>query len=63
MASVRVVLFGLGPIGKAVGKLVLSRGNLDLVGGIDVSPELNGVDLGECLGAQCDPRPSSQRRR
>lgn len=55
MSSVRVVLFGLGPIGKAVGKLVLSRGNLELVGGIDVAPELNGVDLGECLGAQSTP--------
>jgi hypothetical protein len=51
MSSVRVVLFGLGPIGKAVGKLALSRGNLELVGGIDVAPELSGVDLGQCLGA------------
>ncbi len=54
MGSIRVVLCGLGPIGVSVGKLVLTRGNLTLVGGIDVAPELAGVDLGRCLDARKD---------
>jgi 2,4-diaminopentanoate dehydrogenase len=54
MDPTRVVLCGLGPIGVSVGKLVLSRANLKLVGAIDVAPELAGVDLGRCLDADRD---------
>jgi hypothetical protein len=54
MGSIRVVLCGLGPIGVSVGRLVLARGNLTLVGAIDVAPELAGVDLGRCLDARED---------
>jgi hypothetical protein len=49
MSPVRVALFGLGPIGKAVGNLVLSRGNLELVGAVDVDPRIVGLDLASCL--------------
>jgi 2,4-diaminopentanoate dehydrogenase len=51
MCPARVVLYGLGPIGKAVGRLALSRANLEVVGGIDTDPRMAGLDLGECLGA------------
>jgi hypothetical protein len=54
MTPVRVVLFGLGPIGKEVGKLALSRANLELVGAVDIDPSLVGVDLGRCLGTDLD---------
>ena len=50
MCPARVALYGLGPIGKAVGRLALSRANLEVVGGIDADPRMTGLDLGECLG-------------
>ena len=54
MSSIRVALFGLGPIGIAVGKLALSRPNLELVGAVDIAPSLAGRDLGSCLEAGRD---------
>jgi 2,4-diaminopentanoate dehydrogenase len=50
MCPARVALYGLGPIGKAVGRLALSRSNLDVVGGIDIDLRMAGLDLGDCLG-------------
>ena len=50
MCPARVALYGLGPIGKAVGRLALSRANLEVVGGIDTDPRMAGLDLGQCLG-------------
>ena len=46
--SLRVVQFGLGPIGRACARLVRSRPALDLVGALDL--EAVGQDLGEVLG-------------
>ncbi len=46
---IRVVQFGLGPIGTAVARLVLTKRNLELVGGIDIDPAKVDVDLGEVL--------------
>ena len=54
MSPVRIALFGLGPIGKAVGALALSRANLEIVGAVDVDPHLVGLDLGRCLEAGRD---------
>ena len=54
MSSIRVALFGLGPIGIAVGKLAFSRPNLELVGAVDIAPQLVGRDLGRVLGADKD---------
>ncbi len=51
MASVlRVVSFGLGPIGLSAARLAASKSTLQLVGAIDVDPEKVGRDLGELLG-------------
>ena len=46
--ALRVVQFGLGPIGRACARLVQSRPALDLVGALDL--EAVGQDLGEVLG-------------
>ena len=46
--SLRVVQFGLGPIGRACARLVRSRPALELVGALDL--EAVGRDLGEALG-------------
>jgi 4-hydroxy-tetrahydrodipicolinate reductase len=48
--QIKVVQFGLGSIGMAAAKLVLSKRNLKLAGGIDIEPAKAGVDLGEVLG-------------
>ncbi|HKQ00439.1 MAG TPA: dihydrodipicolinate reductase [Actinomycetes bacterium] len=50
MRPIRVVQFGLGSIGRAVARLVHDKQGLELVGGIDVAPEVVGRDLGEVLG-------------
>jgi hypothetical protein len=46
---VRVVSFGLGPIGLAAARLALEKTSLQLVGAIDIDPAKAGKDLGELL--------------
>ncbi len=48
--SLRIVQFGLGPIGQACARLVLDRPGLDLVGALDLDPGRVGRDVGEVLG-------------
>jgi 4-hydroxy-tetrahydrodipicolinate reductase len=51
--QIKVVQFGLGPIGIETAKTVLeksSKGRLRLVGAIDIDPNKAGKDLGEILG-------------
>jgi hypothetical protein len=45
----RVVSFGLGPIGLAAARLALQKTSLQLVGAIDVDPAKVGKDLAELL--------------
>jgi hypothetical protein len=45
----RVVSFGLGPIGQAAARLALQKSTIELVGAIDVDPAKVGVDLGVLL--------------
>jgi 4-hydroxy-tetrahydrodipicolinate reductase len=47
---IRVVHYGLGPIGIGVARLAAERPNLQAVGAIDVSPELAGRRLGDATG-------------
>ncbi len=46
---IKVVQYGLGPIGVAAARLVLEKKNLRLVGGIDIDPTKVGHDLGDVL--------------
>ena len=49
MSPIRVVQYGLGPIGIEAAKLTLQKKSLQLVGGIDIDPNKVGRDLGEVL--------------
>ncbi len=47
---IRVIQYGLGPIGSAMARHVLSRERLALVGAVEIDPSKVGVDLGEVIG-------------
>ena len=49
MPPLRVVSFGLGPIGLATARLALTKKSIQLVGAIDVDPLKAGRDLGDLL--------------
>ena len=48
---IRVIQYGLGPIGSAVARHVTERAGLELVGGVDVDPAKAGRDVGDVIGA------------
>jgi 2,4-diaminopentanoate dehydrogenase len=50
MSSIRVVLFGLGPIGSAIAQDIAQRPGFKIVGGIDSDPAKAGRDLGDVAG-------------
>lgn len=47
---IRVIQYGLGPIGSAVARHVAEREGLLLVGAVDVDPEKEGRDVGDAIG-------------
>jgi 4-hydroxy-tetrahydrodipicolinate reductase len=51
MTPLRVVSFGLGPIGLAAAQLALTRKSIELVGALDVDPQKAGKDLAELFGS------------
>ena len=50
MPNIRVIHFGLGPIGAAIVKQVATRPGFKIVGGIDIDPAKVGRDLGDVVG-------------
>ena len=52
--QIRVIQYGLGPIGCMMARHVLERSGLQLVGGVDVDPNKVGKDLGQVIGAGRD---------
>ncbi|MDZ7362745.1 MAG: dihydrodipicolinate reductase [candidate division KSB1 bacterium] len=50
MNRIRVVQFGLGPIGQACVKVLSQKSGIELVGGIDIDAGKIGKDLGEVCG-------------
>jgi len=48
--NIRVIQYGLGPIGCATARLIDERENLDLVGAVDIDPNKIGKDVGELIG-------------
>jgi hypothetical protein len=48
--QIRVIQYGLGPIGAAVAKLAAERAGLELVGGVDIAPDKVGQDVGVAIG-------------
>src|SRR6185503_11441520 len=47
---IRVVHFGLGPIGAAVVRQVATRRGFRVVGAVDIDPAKVGLDLGDVAG-------------
>jgi len=52
--TVRVIHYGLGPIGLETARLVAGKNNLKIVGAVDIAPELVGKDLGRILNLGYD---------
>jgi hypothetical protein len=50
MPNIKVMHFGLGPIGAAIVKQVAQRPGFKIVGGIDIDPAKVGRDLGDVVG-------------
>ncbi|MFN2291106.1 MAG: dihydrodipicolinate reductase [Anaerolineae bacterium] len=48
--EIRIVQYGLGPIGSAVARHIVERQGLRLVGAVDIDPEKVGKDVGEVIG-------------
>jgi len=48
--KIRVIQFGLGPIGCAMARHITERPELELVGGVDIDPAKVGQDLGLVIG-------------
>lgn len=48
--NIRVIQYGLGPIGSAVARHIVERAGLELVGGVDIDPAKTGRDIGEVIG-------------
>jgi 4-hydroxy-tetrahydrodipicolinate reductase len=48
--GLKVIHVGLGPIGQAIARLLLSVDGFQIVGATDPSPDLAGKDLGSVLG-------------
>jgi 2,4-diaminopentanoate dehydrogenase len=53
--KIRVVQFGVGPIGASIVRLMRQKSDLEIVGAIDKDPAKAGHDLGEIVGAADAP--------
>ena len=53
--KIRVVQFGVGPIGASIVRLMREKAALEIVGAIDRDPAKAGRDLGELIGANDAP--------
>jgi len=47
MGKIRVVQYGLGPIGCELVRQMLARRGLEVVGGVDIDPAKVGRDIGD----------------
>ena len=52
---IRVIQYGLGPIGSAVARHITERSSLKLVGGVDIDPAKTGRDMDEVVGLEQPP--------
>ena len=53
--KIRVVQFGVGPIGASIVRLMRQKSSLEIVGAVDKDPAKAGRDLGEVVGAKDAP--------
>ena len=54
MARIRVIQFGLGPIGAGVARVIAARTDFQFVGAVDIDPAKVGKDLGRLIGLDHD---------
>jgi len=52
---IRVIQYGLGPMGCLVARAAAEREGMDLVGGVDIDPAKTGCDMGEVIGSDRVP--------
>jgi 2,4-diaminopentanoate dehydrogenase len=48
--AIRVLMYGLGPIGAAVARQIVSRKGFQIVGAVDIDHAKIGLDLGDVIG-------------
>ncbi len=53
--NIRVIQYGVGPIGAALVRLMHEKGAIEVIGAIDTDPAKAGRDLGEVVGAADAP--------
>jgi hypothetical protein len=53
--KIRVIQYGIGPIGASIARLMREKEALEIVGAIDTDPAKVGRDLGEVVGATGAP--------
>jgi 4-hydroxy-tetrahydrodipicolinate reductase len=53
--KIRVIQYGIGPIGASIVRLMRQKDPLEIVGAIDTDPKKVGRDLGEVVGAPDTP--------
>ncbi|HEV2488171.1 MAG TPA: hypothetical protein VGT03_00055, partial [Candidatus Acidoferrales bacterium] len=53
--KIRVVQYGVGPIGASIVQLMRQKQALEITGAIDSDPQKAGRDLGEVVGATDAP--------
>ena len=53
-SEIRIIQFGIGPIGAAIVRLIASKQNARIVGAIDIDPAKVGKDLGRVVGLDRD---------
>ncbi len=53
--KIRVVQYGVGPIGAAIVRLMRTKQAIEIVGAIDKDPAKAGIDLGQLVGAPDAP--------
>lgn len=49
-SNIRIIQYGLGPIGAAIARLIAGKANAQIVGAIDIDKEKVGKDVGEVIG-------------
>ena len=49
MEKINVVIYGCGVMGRKIAEAILDKESFEIVGAIDIAPEIIGKDLGEIL--------------
>jgi len=49
-APIRIIQYGIGPIGAGIVRLIAEKAHAEFVGAIDIDPAKAGVDLGQVAG-------------